>query len=743
MTLPRRISFELRDDDGVLQSGVDLSGTGVIKVSVNGAASTNRSGSAPTSIGSDGAYYYEWSAGELAAGAGGCLVLQIVAPSGYQSFNLREDIEGAVALPRRVTFELRDLDGNLASGVDLSGAGVIGVSVNGAAAVARVGAAPTSFGNGSYYYQWDPAELEAAESGWLLMMLTAPTGYQSFSIRDDIASADGGSIEITAVSPALDAAPGSPGAFPANYQIAKKIPIVIDVTDAGGVIEYLAVTVRYTPDDPESTAYRDGLLRTGFVLNSSVTAVSGGVELTLLPDDFWTSVPTGPGYIIADIDAIDSTGSASSTEFIWQLPASTPAVIEVPAVPLGVIDHIAVALSRVRQQFRDLSELVRTPPLGPTARFTFANGDGGVEFSDTSEWSTAPIVSWSWAFGDGGTSTEENPEHAYAMTGVYGVTLTTVDANGASDTFAKPIQLTASAPTAWLLKSPATSPSARYSAPGAFVPSLGFVIIGGTTDGSTAIDDAWLWNGVTWATFPSPPSGYAGFGGGLGYDSDRNVLVWVPAFDSAYILNYAEFDIATSTWSTFTSTGLSDSVWSSIAYDKNRKKMVFFSGFGSGTAIFELDATTHVWALTTPSHIPSGNYGVAFVYDEIRERIVSYGGQNSAIDTQTYDGTDWTSPLSDPVHTPTAASAEAGFLAIAFNPSRGKSTMKTDAQTWEWDGTDWSQLTLTNQAYTAAATFPKSSICYDTTRHEIVLFGGLNPSLNNDTWTLTDGLVVA
>lgn len=51
-----------------------------------------------------------------------------------------------------------------------------------------------------------------------------------------------------------------------------------------------------------------------------------------------------------------------------------------------------------------------------------------VDFTDTSQASgTAEIDSWSWAFGDGGTSTAQNPTHVYATPGTYVVTLTAQD----------------------------------------------------------------------------------------------------------------------------------------------------------------------------------------------------------------------------------------------------------------------------------------------------------------------------
>jgi len=62
----------------------------------------------------------------------------------------------------------------------------------------------------------------------------------------------------------------------------------------------------------------------------------------------------------------------------------------------------------------------------PTANFSHSTPScetGAVVFTDLSVANSGTIVSWAWDFGDGGTSTQQNPTHVYAAAGTYNVTL--------------------------------------------------------------------------------------------------------------------------------------------------------------------------------------------------------------------------------------------------------------------------------------------------------------------------------
>jgi PKD repeat protein len=79
--------------------------------------------------------------------------------------------------------------------------------------------------------------------------------------------------------------------------------------------------------------------------------------------------------------------------------------------------------------YHDENDLPDIPSALPTASFSFAKEGNVVTFTNTSKNAT----SYSWDFGDGGTSTDKDPVYTYAADGDYTVTLTAMDDNGNSD----------------------------------------------------------------------------------------------------------------------------------------------------------------------------------------------------------------------------------------------------------------------------------------------------------------------
>jgi PKD repeat protein len=76
------------------------------------------------------------------------------------------------------------------------------------------------------------------------------------------------------------------------------------------------------------------------------------------------------------------------------------------------------------------------PPtnVAPTANFSFTTSGLVASFTDSSTDSDGTVVSRSWNFGDGSTSTATNPSKTYSAAGTYTVTLTVTDDDGATNT---------------------------------------------------------------------------------------------------------------------------------------------------------------------------------------------------------------------------------------------------------------------------------------------------------------------
>jgi len=78
------------------------------------------------------------------------------------------------------------------------------------------------------------------------------------------------------------------------------------------------------------------------------------------------------------------------------------------------------------------------PPPGPTASFTYSCSGFTCNFDGSSSTGAAPLT-YSWAFGDGGTSILQKPSHTFAARKSYTVTLTVRDVNAASNSTSKVI----------------------------------------------------------------------------------------------------------------------------------------------------------------------------------------------------------------------------------------------------------------------------------------------------------------
>ena len=116
----------------------------------------------------------------------------------------------------------------------------------------------------------------------------------------------------------------------------------------------------------------------------------------------------------------------------------------------------------VYSQDEDYSVTLAANVSAPVAAFT-TNGpttcSGCVQFTDASQ--NLP-TSWLWTFGDGTTSTLQNPNHCYTTTGTYAVTLQATNTAGANTSAATSIVYTSVIPVAASCSPQTTSYFANY-----------------------------------------------------------------------------------------------------------------------------------------------------------------------------------------------------------------------------------------------------------------------------------------
>jgi PKD repeat protein len=101
----------------------------------------------------------------------------------------------------------------------------------------------------------------------------------------------------------------------------------------------------------------------------------------------------------------------------------------------------------------DVTQPTNTPPI---ANFGVNCTGLTCTFSDSSTDAEGAIQAWKWDFGDGNSSTEQNPVHDYAAAQPYNATLTVTDAGGDTNSVTKPVTL--EAPTADLTCTDAATP---------------------------------------------------------------------------------------------------------------------------------------------------------------------------------------------------------------------------------------------------------------------------------------------
>ncbi|MEO8591283.1 MAG: PKD domain-containing protein [Flavobacteriales bacterium] len=270
------------------------------------------------------------------------------------------------------------------------------------------------FGDDSTSVETDPVHTYAASGDYVVtLIVTNPYGADTTELTI--------TVDLSGIVPIAACAAASVG----------------DV-DGIGILDVAIEGVAHPSGDAVGEGYVDNTCQT-------VTVVQG----TLL--DLLVNTGTVASHAVRAWVDWDNTGTFTSNELL--LSSTGPAAGSSTLVPAGAVLDIPLRLRVVAAydlvtpdpqacgdvtygQAEDYSITVVANTQPPVAIFSASpvlSCTGTVLFTDAS---LNTPTSWSWDFGDTGTSNEQHPQHTYPASGTYSVTLIATNANGQDDTLA-------------------------------------------------------------------------------------------------------------------------------------------------------------------------------------------------------------------------------------------------------------------------------------------------------------------
>jgi len=165
----------------------------------------------------------------------------------------------------------------------------------------------------------------------------------------------------------------------------------------------------------------------------------------------FSGTPTS-GYAPLAVNFTDASTN-SPTSWAWTFGDGGTSTAQNPSHIYTVAGTYTVTLTATNAYGSDgetktgYITVTTAPTDPPVAAFSGTPTSGTIPFTVVfTDASTNGPTSWAWDFGDGGTSTAQNPSHSYTVAGTYTVTLTATNAYG-SDSEVKTGYITANAVT--------------------------------------------------------------------------------------------------------------------------------------------------------------------------------------------------------------------------------------------------------------------------------------------------------
>jgi PKD repeat protein len=283
--------------------------------------------------------------------------------------------------------------------------------------------------------------------------------------------------------------------------------------DAAGAVDILGPTILPTTDIQGSGGYRSGDYEPFFNGTSCATPYVAGVcALIKSAHPTWTNAQVRSQLTSSAIDIVNVESGTG-----WDRYSG-----------YGMVDAAAAVGGG--------------GPVVPIAAFMGSPTSGTVPLTVTfTDQSTGSPTSWNWTFGDGGTSTLQNPVHQYTTTGSFTVSLTATNSAGSDD----------ETKTNYITVNPCAAPVANFVGS----PTSGNAPLAVTfTDQSTGSPTSWNWtfgDGGT-STARNPSHTYSNAGtytvsltatNGCGSDSEtKTSYITVSSAPTWTVITFDNFD---------------------------------------------------------------------------------------------------------------------------------------------------------------------------------------------------------
>lgn len=272
----------------------------------------------------------------------------------------------------------------------------------------------------------------------------------------------------------------------------------------------------------------------------------------------------------------------------------------------------------------------------------------------------------------------------------------------------------------------------------------GSILLFGGDSSAGRQQDTWLWNGASWTqqtptTSPGP--------------REEHVLIDGTTVGSAMLFGgwhsvvghlADQWTFASGQWQLDTPSQPIGTGTGAMDHDPVAGRSILFGGFqDQQTSAQTWSYAGGIWTRLFPTNSPALRAEPALAFDRARGEFVLFGGVTGTTyynDTWVFSGNTW--QQRQPATLPPARWGHAmcydgarGTVLLFSGRLGGASTTLTD--TWEWNGTNWSQLFPT--------TVPRGredhSMAFDSDRGETIMFGGwiTGATFTNETWAFRNG----